>query len=119
MLRGNMVSSTYPLLLGFCDFSAFSGSSADYLLNETLAASASAFFNDCQNCGALMTVVITPLVEEVNADLITLSFDEPSSKSCSTARANSFVSTIDAPSAETPEADCPGKKMGCSSLRND
>src|SRR5713101_7086270 len=99
--------------------SAFSGSTADYLLNETLAAKASAFFNDCQNCGALMTVVITPLVEVVNADRITRSFDEPNSKSCSMERLSSFVSAIAAPSAETPEADCPGKKMGCSSRRND
>src|SRR5258708_32367339 len=105
MLRGNLVSLTCPLLLGFCDFSVFSGSSADYLLNETLTAIASTFFNDCQNCGALMTVVITPLVEEVNPERITRSFDEPNSKRCSIARLNSPGSTIDAPSAETPPAD--------------
>src|SRR6266404_6222303 len=119
MLRGNMVSLTYPLLLGFVTSQLSAGPFADYLLNETLAASASAFFNDCQNCGALITVIITPPAEEVNAERITRSFDEPNSKSCSTARLNSFVSVIAAPSAETPEADCPGKKMGWSSRRND
>src|SRR2546430_11747324 len=119
MLRGNMVSLTYPLLLGCRDFSAFSGSTADYLLSETLAASASAFFNDCQNCGAFMTVVITPLVDAVNAERITRSFDEPNSKSCSTMRLNSFASAMAAPSVETPPVDCAGKKTGCSSRLND
>src|SRR5260221_6625069 len=99
MLRGNLVSLTCPLLLGFCDFSVFSGSSADYLLNETLAASASAFFNDCQNCGALIPVVITPLVEEVNAEPITRAFDQPNSKRCSTMRLNSIACPLAAASA--------------------
>src|SRR5207245_6556993 len=105
--------------LVFVTSQLFSASNADYLLNEILTANASAFFNDCQNCGALMTVVITPPVEEVKAERITRSFDEPNSKSCSMMRLNSLASAIAAPSAETPEADCPAKKIGCSSRRND
>src|SRR5437660_9036041 len=97
-----MMSLTCPLPLGFCDFSAFSGSTADYLLKETLAASASAFFNDCQNCGVLITVVITPPLDDVNADRTTRSFAEANSNNWLTRWVNSLMSVIALPSEAIP-----------------